>query len=90
MTQVFFYHGASDRIAAAVPAGPPPVHAIGTTLSYIRSNQNGSEPERILVHIPAPNQIHVAKMVAPCTDAAYVTARIGELAKNADLSKFIL
>lgn len=66
----------SDKPALAAPAGPPPVHATGTTLSYIRSNQNGSEPERILVHIPAPNQIHVAKMVAPCTDAAYVTATV--------------
>lgn len=59
---------------AAAPSGPPPVHAVGTTLSYIRSNQSGTQPETILVHIPAPNQIHVAKMVAPCTDAAYVTA----------------
>ena len=64
----------SDRIAAAQPSGPPPVHAVGTTLTYIRSNQNGAKPEHILVHIPALNAIHVAKMVAPCTDAAYVTA----------------
>jgi hypothetical protein len=62
-----------DRITAGPPAAPV-FHAVGTTLSYIRSNQNGAKPERILVHIPAPNEIHVAKMVAPCTDAAYVTA----------------
>lgn len=61
---------------AAAPAGPPPVHAVGTTLSYVRSNQSGTAPETILVHIPAANEIHVAKMVAPCTDAAYVTATI--------------
>lgn len=61
---------------AEAPAGPPPVHAAGTTLTYVRSNQSGTEPETILVHIPAPNRIHVAKMVAPCTDAAYVTASV--------------
>lgn len=63
-----------QRSVAASPAGPPPAHAIGTTLSYIRSNQSGTEPETVLIHIPAPNEIHVAKMVAACTDAAYVTA----------------
>lgn len=61
---------------AAAPAGPPPVHAVGTTLSYIRSNQSGTKPETILVHIPAENEIHVAKMVAACSDAAYVTATV--------------
>lgn len=50
-------------------------HDPGTTLSYVRSNQNGSKPERILVHVAAPDELHVAKMVAPCTDAAYVTAK---------------
>lgn len=68
---------------ATAPAGPPPVHAVGTTLSYIRSNQSGTEPETILVHIPAPNEIHVAKMVAVCTDAAYVTATVDPAANEA-------
>ncbi|MBK8837976.1 MAG: hypothetical protein IPO30_04560 [Hyphomonadaceae bacterium] len=66
----------ADKTATATPPGPPPVHAVGTTLTYIRSNQNGSKPEHILIHIPAPNTLHVAKMVAPCTDAAYVTATL--------------
>ncbi len=26
------------------------------------------------MHVAAPNEVHVAKMVSPCTDAAYVTA----------------
>lgn len=64
------------------PSGPPPIHAVGTTLSYVRSNQSGTEPETILVHIPAPDRIHVAKMVAPCTDAAYVTATIDSAANE--------
>ncbi len=50
-------------------ASPP-----GTTLAYTRSNQDGTMPEHILVHIVSPTELHVAKMVAPCTDAAYVTA----------------
>jgi len=66
----------AEKAIAAAPSGPPPVHAVGTTLTYIRSNQSGSKPEHILVHIPAPNAIHVAKMIAPCTDAAYVTATL--------------
>ena len=30
-------------------------------------------PERILVHVVSATELHVAKMVTPCTDAAYVT-----------------
>ncbi|RYG31170.1 MAG: hypothetical protein EON93_13435 [Burkholderiales bacterium] len=67
---------------AEAPAGPPPLHVVGTTLSYVRSNQSGTEPEAILVHIPASNQIHVAKMVAACTDAAYVTATVDPAANE--------
>lgn len=54
-------------------AAPPP-NPTGTTLSYIRSNQDGTLPERVIVHVVSPTEVHVAKMVAPCTDAAYVTA----------------
>jgi hypothetical protein len=46
----------------------------GTTLSYTRSNQDGTKPERVLVHIVSSTELHVAKMVETCTDAAYVTA----------------
>ncbi|MEY2756323.1 MAG: hypothetical protein RIR33_101 [Pseudomonadota bacterium] len=60
--------------ATAAPAALPPFDATGTTLSYIRSNQDGTQPERIIVHVVSPTEVHVAKMVAPCTDAAYVTA----------------
>jgi hypothetical protein len=59
--------------ANAQPAAPPP-DPTGTTLSYIRSNQDGTLPERIFVHVVSPTEVHVAKMVSPCTDAAYVTA----------------
>lgn len=59
--------------SAAQPAAPPP-DPTGTTLAYIRSNQDSTQPEFIFMHVVSPTEIHVAKMVSPCTDAAYVTA----------------
>lgn len=56
---------------------------IGTTLTYTRSNQDGTKPERILVHIVSPTELHVAKMVSPCTDAAYVTATFDPTTREA-------
>ncbi|MFT3725861.1 MAG: hypothetical protein QM773_20040 [Hyphomonadaceae bacterium] len=55
----------------------------GTTLFYTRSNQDGTKPERVIVHIVSPTELHVAKMVAPCTDAAYVTATIDRVTHEA-------
>jgi hypothetical protein len=63
----------SAPAAVAQPTAPPS-DPTGTTLSYIRSNQDGTLPERIIVHAVSSKEVHVAKMVAPCTDAAYVTA----------------
>ncbi len=65
---------ASQETAAAAQPAPPAHDPTGTTLAYIRSNQDGSEPEFIYVHAVSKTEVHVAKMVAPCTDAAYVTA----------------
>ena len=56
-----------------VEAPPAPIDPTGTTLSYIRSNQDGTLPEFVYVHAVSPTEVHVAKMVSPCTDAAYVT-----------------
>lgn len=56
---------------------------IGTTLTYTRSNQDGTKPERILVHIVSLTELHVAKMVEACTDAAYVTATFDPATKEA-------
>jgi hypothetical protein len=63
--------------ADAVIIAPATYHPTGTTLSYIRSNQDGSMPERILVHVAGPRELHVAKMVDACKDAALVTATFG-------------
>jgi hypothetical protein len=65
--------------AAAASADNP----IGTTLTYTRSNQDGTKPERILVHTVSLTELHVAKMVEPCTDAAYVTATFDPATKEA-------
>lgn len=51
---------------------PAPIDPTGTTLTYIRSNQDGTLPEFVYVHPISKTEIHVAKMTAPCTDAAYV------------------
>ena len=66
--------------ADAALAAPATFHPTGTTLSYVRSNQDGSMPERILVHVVGPRELHVAKMVDACKDAAYVAATFGESA----------
>ncbi len=64
--------------AGVVSIAPATYHPVGTTLSYIRSNQDGSLPERILVHVVGPRELHVAKMVDACKDAALVTANFSE------------
>jgi hypothetical protein len=70
----------------ALPAATPAAsveNPIGTTLTYMRSNQDGTKPERILVHIVSPTELHVARMVEACTDAAYVTATFNPETKEA-------
>jgi hypothetical protein len=74
-------------LAACQPSGPaeplptptptalgPATHPPGATLHYLRSNQDGSKPERILVHVVSDHELAVAKMVERCTSAALVTA----------------
>lgn len=76
--------GGETETSASSPIAAPPVsfHPPGTTLSYIRSNQDGSMPERILVHIIGPNALNVAKMADPCTSAALVTANFADVPAN--------
>lgn len=58
------------------PAAPlaPPEERIGRIYSYVRSNRDGSEAERIHVYRAARTHIEVAKMRGRCTNAALVTA----------------
>lgn len=69
---------------SAITATPtPPPDPTGTTLAYIRSNQDGTLPEFIYMHVVSPTEVHVAKMVSPCTDAAYVTGKFDPVTREA-------
>ena len=74
---------ATQQTAAAAQATAPPPDPTGTTLAYIRSNQDSTLPEFIYMHVVSPTEIHVAKMVGPCTDAAYVTAMFDPATREA-------
>jgi hypothetical protein len=49
---------------------------VGRTWHYTRSNDDGSRPEAVHVHVPAQGEVAVMKAVERCTRAALVTARI--------------
>jgi hypothetical protein len=49
---------------------------IGRIYSYVRSNADGSEAERVHVYRASPTRIEVAKMRDRCTNAAFVTAEL--------------
>ena len=49
---------------------------IGRIYSYVRSNRDGSEAERIHVYRAAADRLEVTKMRGRCTNAAFVTAEI--------------
>lgn len=62
---------------ASGSATDPLYHPAGTTLAYMRSNQDGSLPVRVLVQVRRPDEIHVVRLTEACQDAAYLIARIG-------------
>lgn len=47
---------------------------VGRIYSYLRTNADGSEPERVRVFRRTATDIGVEKEASPCTNAAYVTA----------------
>jgi len=53
----------------------------GRTAFYLRSNQDGTLPERIIVHRESARRVAVSKQVDRCTNAAYVTAEL-DLSRN--------
>jgi hypothetical protein len=57
--------------------------AEGRILSYVRSNTDGTLPERVLVFQKGEGAVEVYKMVSPCTQAALVTAEFDPLADEA-------
>ncbi|MGE0740149.1 MAG: hypothetical protein AB7O98_02310 [Hyphomonadaceae bacterium] len=68
---------ASCALAAcsATPAAlETPRDPVGRVHAYLRSNQDGSLPERVVVYRESATRAAVYKMVERCTNAAYVTA----------------
>jgi hypothetical protein len=62
--------------AAAEPEAAAPRRDARPVLHYQRTNGDGSEPEDVVVFIRSPGDIAVMKAKSPCTNAAFVTARI--------------
>jgi hypothetical protein len=63
-------------LLAATLAATPAAAVPGRLYSYVRANTDGSEAERVHVFHRGPGDVAVAKMRAPCTNAAYVTATL--------------
>lgn len=64
---------------SSAPAATPvnsaeTVDPVGATRIYVRSNQDGTMPERIITHRESATRVAVSKQVERCTNAAYVTA----------------
>lgn len=58
---------------ASVPEAPS---TVGRLYHYVRSNQDGSLPERIYQYRASETRLEVGKMVSDCTNAAFVTAEL--------------
>jgi hypothetical protein len=69
--------------ALAVTACASAHSADGDTLTYLRSNIDGTEPETVSVYLKDDASVEVYKHVSPCTEAALVTARIDPAADEA-------
>lgn len=57
-------------------ATPHPSTPSGQVLHYLRTNSDGSEGERVVVHVASPTRVEVFKGRERCTNAAYVTAQL--------------
>jgi len=65
---------AACALAACASAPPASPSASGRMYSYVRSNQDGSLPERIYQYRASATRLEVGKQVSRCTNAAFVTA----------------
>lgn len=63
-------------LALAMLALAAPADRVGRIYSYVRSNGDGSEAERVHVYRATRTRIEVAKMRDRCTNAAFVTAEL--------------
>ncbi len=60
----------------ALALAPAPQDHIGRIYSYLRSNRDGTEAERVYVYRAARDRIEVAKMRDRCTNAAFVAGEL--------------
>lgn len=66
---------AAGLAGCATTAEPPPAD-VGRILHYVRSNQDGTEVERISTFRASATELQVYKMRERCTNAALVTAHL--------------
>lgn len=59
-----------------------PAPTVGRLYHYVRSNQDGTEPEHIYQYRASATFVEVGKMVSNCTNAAYVTAELDPVTSN--------
>lgn len=59
----------------------PAQDPVGRLYHYLRTNQDGSEPEHVWVFRKSAAEVEVMKEVERCTNAAYVAAKL-DLARN--------
>lgn len=70
----------ASLILAACAGSPAPE---GRILSYVRSNTDGTLPERVSVFQKSANEVEVYKVVSRCRQAALVTAEFDPLTDEA-------
>ena len=68
-------------LAGCAHRAAPSPDRVGRIYSYVRSNSDGSEAERVHVYRASATHIEVTKMREKCTNAAFVTADL-DLAKG--------
>lgn len=77
-------HATALALAAVVePDAAAPRRDARSVLHYQRTNSDGSEPEDVVVFIRSPSDIAVMKAKSPCTNAAFVTAKIDPVSGQA-------
>lgn len=60
--------------ASTPPTAPETQTAVGRFYHYVRSNQDGAQPEQIYQYRASATRLEVGKQVSRCTNSAYVTA----------------
>lgn len=70
---------AAALLLSACAAAPAP--SVGRLYTYVRSNHDGSLPERIYMYRADETRLEVGKVVSRCGNAAFVTADL-DLATN--------